>query len=152
MFATGSFWFSAVPHAAAIATIRELQQRNAIGMMQHAGKRLVQGLIAQGKACGLPVNITGPPTMPFMTFQSDDEIKRPRAVMFCYECGLRGILLHPRHNWFLSAAHTDDDIDATLRVTAEAMKVVKVAFPSSMETIPSPSSNDSGSAKRQRHS
>jgi glutamate-1-semialdehyde 2,1-aminomutase len=34
------------------------------------------------------------------------------------------VYLHPHHNWFVSAAHTDADIDRTLDVADEAFAVV----------------------------
>ena len=33
----------------------------------------------------------------------------------------RGVLLHPRHMWFVSLAHTDADITRTLEAADEAM-------------------------------
>jgi glutamate-1-semialdehyde 2,1-aminomutase len=35
------------------------------------------------------------------------------------------VYLHPWHNWFLSAAHTDADIDAILARTDEAFAAVR---------------------------
>jgi glutamate-1-semialdehyde 2,1-aminomutase len=37
----------------------------------------------------------------------------------------RGALFHPHHNWFLSAAHTPQDIAATLRMADEAFAVIR---------------------------
>jgi glutamate-1-semialdehyde 2,1-aminomutase len=39
-----------------------------------------------------------------------------------------GVLLHPRHNWFLSAAHSDDDIDSALVATDAGFRAVRAAF------------------------
>jgi glutamate-1-semialdehyde 2,1-aminomutase len=36
----------------------------------------------------------------------------------------RGVYLHPKHNMFLSLAHTASDIDFALSVTDEAFKIV----------------------------
>ncbi len=36
-------------------------------------------------------------------------------------------VFHPRHNWFLSAAHTDRDVDAALTATEPAFAVVAAA-------------------------
>ena len=38
-------------------------------------------------------------------------------MTFCGEAAANGAILHPRHNWFLSAAHTDADIDRALEAT-----------------------------------
>ena len=35
----------------------------------------------------------------------------------------RGVLLHPRHMWFVSLAHTDHDIDYTLTAAVAALRL-----------------------------
>jgi len=43
-----------------------------------------------------------------------------------YACRVarRGIFIHPRHNWFVSAAHTEKDIAQTLDVTNECFRLL----------------------------
>jgi glutamate-1-semialdehyde 2,1-aminomutase len=48
--------------------------------------------------------------------------------VFCAECCRRGVFLHPIHNWFLSAAHKEADIDEALAVTEVAFGIVKEQF------------------------
>ena len=36
----------------------------------------------------------------------------------------RGVYMHPKHNMFLSLAHTEADIETALSVTDEAFKIV----------------------------
>jgi glutamate-1-semialdehyde 2,1-aminomutase len=38
------------------------------------------------------------------------------------------VYLAPRHNWFISAAHTEEDIRQTLEVTGQAFAVVRKQF------------------------
>jgi glutamate-1-semialdehyde 2,1-aminomutase len=40
----------------------------------------------------------------------------------------KGVFFHPHRNWFLSAAHTEKDIQETLDVTEVAFKAVKERF------------------------
>ncbi len=116
--ATGSFWLAGAPMAAAIATWREVREADAIVRMAAAGGRLQAGLTAQAHDHGLKVTISGPPQIPFMSFVGD--IDRARADCWTSACVARGVYLHPFHNWFLSAAHTDKDIDQALEATNEA--------------------------------
>ena len=44
-------------------------------------------------------------------------------------CAAHGVYLHPHHNWFLSAAHSEDDIRRTLEVTDEAFATVDRELP-----------------------
>jgi len=118
VFVTGTFFTQAVPIAAAIATLREIESRDAIARMDRAGRRLCDGLVERGRGHGLEVTISGPPSIPFMSFVADaGGFERNRV--FAGEAAARGAFFHPHHNWFVSSAHEDADIDAGL-VAAEA--------------------------------
>ncbi len=123
VFVTGSFWFSAVAMAAAVATIRELGETGAVATMERAGQRLRDGLAAQAASHGLQIAQTGPPQMPLLTFADDPEFRR--AHVWAGEAARRGAYLHPWHNWFTCAAHTDDDVDRALLATDEAFAAVR---------------------------
>jgi glutamate-1-semialdehyde 2,1-aminomutase len=127
VFFTGTFWPATVAMAAAIATINTLREERGIEQMHAMGMRFRQGLDQQARSLGLAINQTGPPAIPFMTFDADKgSFERNRV--FCAESCRRGVFLHPHHNWFLSAAHTEADIDETLAVTEIAFGVVKERF------------------------
>jgi len=125
VFATGSFWFSSAAQAAALTTICELEKRNAIEEMTTSGLLLTEGLKRQADSFGLQVVVSGPPTMPFLTFGGDEPYDRPRAMTFCEAACSHGVLLHPHHNWFLSLAHTSLEVEQVLRATEKAMEEVK---------------------------
>lgn len=126
IFVTGSFWFSAVPMAAAVATIHELRDLRAQSLMQRTGSRLVEGLASQARSHSLGITLSGPPQMPFMTFSGDE--KFAMANVWSATAARRGAYFHPWHNWFLSAAHTDEDIDRALDATEEAFAEVRRRF------------------------
>jgi len=65
--------------------------------------------------------------MPYMSFKADHG-RHARIKLFCGEAAKRGVYFHPRHNWFLSAAHTEEDIRRTLEVTDEAFAAVRKKF------------------------
>ena len=127
VFMTGTFFTQAVPIAAALATIDEIERSGAIEIMERAGRRFCSGLAQLASAQGLAVTMSGPPAIPFMTFV-EDAGGFDRSRTFAAACARRGVFLHPVHNWFLSAAHTDADIDAALEVAATAFVEVKAAF------------------------
>lgn len=126
VFATGSFWFAAVSMAASIATIQAMKEERGIESMIRAGDLLREGLYAQAASHGLNIRQTGPVQMPFLTFSDDADFRK--ANVFTGEAAKRGVYLHPWHNWFLSAAHTEDDIRAALDVTDIAFGKVRKAF------------------------
>jgi glutamate-1-semialdehyde 2,1-aminomutase len=129
VFATGSFWFAAVPMAAALATLETLEREHGIARMVEAGTRLRDGLAAQARAHGLRITQTGPVQLPFLTFAGDVAAGTfDRANAFTGEAARRGVWLHPWHNWFLSAAHTEDEVRRALERTDGAFAAVRARF------------------------
>jgi glutamate-1-semialdehyde 2,1-aminomutase len=127
VFFTGSYFTSAVPMAAALACIRELKQSGGIEKMRRIGEMLRDGMLSQARSYGFEVTYSGPPSMPYMTFKADQG-KWDRITAFCAYCATHGIYFHPRHNWFISAAHSEDDVRRTLDVTEAAFKTVRRQF------------------------
>jgi glutamate-1-semialdehyde 2,1-aminomutase len=119
IFVTGSFWTGAVAMAAALETIRILKAEDGVGRMLAMGERLRRGLDRQARAHGQKLRQSGPPQMPVMLF--DDDAERKRGWHFCTAALARGVYLHATHTMFLSAAHTEADIDRALEATEEAM-------------------------------
>ncbi len=122
VFVTGSFWFSAAAMAAAVATIRALRAENAIETMDRMGTELRTGILQQAAARGIEVRYTGPPAMPYMTFAGDRNYQQASA--FAAAAVRSGVYLHPRHNWFISAAMTEADLAMALAATQEAFAAV----------------------------
>jgi glutamate-1-semialdehyde 2,1-aminomutase len=123
LFVTGSFWFSAVAMAAAIATIEAHRDEDAVARMGRAGTLLRAGLAEQAASHGLTIRQTGPVQMPFLSFPGDTGYEK--ASLFARVALEHGAYLHPRHNWFLSAAHTDADIERVLQATDVGLAAVR---------------------------
>ncbi len=123
VFVTGSFWFAAVPMAAAIATITALGEENAVEAMARTGAALREGILAQARSWELPVSYTGPAAMPFLTFAGDRDYEL--ANVFTARALRGGAYLHPRHNWFVSAAMTGADLALVLEATDQAFAAVR---------------------------
>jgi glutamate-1-semialdehyde 2,1-aminomutase len=123
VFVTGSFWFAAVPMAAAVATIRSLKQEKAIEAMDRMGTQLRDGIMDQARSWDLAVNYTGPPAMPYLTFAGD--AGHELGSVFAAQALRGGAYLHPRHNWFVSAAMTGDDLALVLEATDQAFAAVR---------------------------
>jgi len=123
VFVTGSFWFSAVPMAAAIATIGALREENAVEAMARSGEQLRDGILAQAARWGFEVNYTGPVQMPYLTFAGDR--RHELASAFAAQALRRGVFVHPRHNWFVSAAMTGADLERALAATDGAFRALR---------------------------
>ena len=126
IFTTGSFWFQAIPMAAALATLRKLHAIDGTALMHRAGMRLREGLQAQADSRGIKIRQSGPPQMPLVLFEDDPEVTKGK--FFCVEALKRGVFLHPVHTMFLSCAHTDAEIDRALEATDGAFAAVASKF------------------------
>ncbi|MBG0816794.1 aminotransferase class III-fold pyridoxal phosphate-dependent enzyme [Planomonospora sp. ID82291] len=126
IYSTGSFWFNAAPMAAAKATIETLHAIDGVALMERAGTRLRDGLAAQAAAHGFTVNQTGPVQIPWLSFAGDATLEK--GMFWSSACLEEGVYLHPWHNWFVSAAHTDADIDRALQGTDAAFAKLRARF------------------------
>jgi len=123
VFLTGSYWNSPPAMAAAMACLEILRREDTISALRRTGEMLVGGLIESGRQHGYAMIASGPPAIPFVSFADDPSLRRQQR--FCAEVTRRGAIFHPHHNWFLSTAHTPQDITATLRMADEAFCVMK---------------------------
>ena len=123
VFLTGSYWNSPPPMAAALACLGIMQREGTATLLRRTGQTLMDGLVAAGKRHGYAMLASGPPAVPFLTFIDDPSSRRRQR--FCAEVTRRGAFFHPHHNWFMSAAVTAADIDATLRMADEAFAIIK---------------------------
>jgi glutamate-1-semialdehyde 2,1-aminomutase len=128
IFVTGSFWYQAVPMAAAVATITALGQERAVESMVQRGTRLRSGLEEQASSAGVRIAQTGPVQMPNLRFVDDVDFEQAR--LFSGTCAAGGVIVHPRHNWFVSAALTDEDVDDVLAATEVGFAAVSERFSS----------------------
>lgn len=122
VYATGSFWCGSASMAAAMATMDVLDAADAIDHMVRVGERLRTGLARQAANHKLGLRQSGPAQMPLLLF--DDDADFAKGIRFTSEALRRGVYLHPKHNMFLSLAHTEADIDRTLEATEEALRLV----------------------------
>ena len=122
VYTTGSFWCGAVPMAAALATLTELRRIDGPARMRAMGERLRAGFDALSRQYGLPIRQTGPAQMPLVIFEDDADWAKGDS--FCATALRHGAYFHPRHNMFLSCAHTEADIDRALEAAEAGFRAV----------------------------
>ncbi len=122
IYTTGSFWFAAVSMAASLATLEVLAAEDTVARTIETGTMLRRGLAEQASVRGIEVCLSGPVQMPFMSFAGDDDFSR--ANVFARSAILGGVYLHPRHNWFVSGAMDEADVEQVLGVTDNAFDEV----------------------------
>jgi glutamate-1-semialdehyde 2,1-aminomutase len=86
------------------------------------GQRLRAGLDRLAAKHGLQISQSGPPQMPLMLFADDASFAKGSA--FCSAALRAGAYFHPKHNMFLSCAHTEAGIDRALEAAGEGFAAV----------------------------
>ena len=123
VFYTGSYWLSAMPMAAALATLEELEKVDGAKLMTSLGKQLTQGLEEAAQEYGFHLLVTGEPAMWNMRLTDDDSgVLHQQWVS---ECVRRGVFFTSHHNLFINTALTQEDIKYTLDVARDAFCALK---------------------------
>lgn len=125
VFYTGSYWLSAMPMAAALATLTELERVDGANLMTRQGTKLTQGLEKAAQGQGYHLKVTGEPAMWYMRLTDDDTgLLHQQWVS---ECVRRGVFFTNHHNLFINTAITDDDIAYTVDVAEDAFRALRAA-------------------------
>jgi glutamate-1-semialdehyde 2,1-aminomutase len=124
---TGSYWFQAVPMAAALACLQELRRIDAPRLMAEYGRRLAEGMVRLAEQHGFHLKISGPPQLPYMRLVDETLMLHQR---FCGECTRRGAYFASGRNWFVSTAHTEEDLQSTLQIVDDVLSTIDRSDPS----------------------
>ena len=128
VFFSSTFGGETLSLAACAATIKELRERDVIGRLWSQGRRLQDGYNVLAREFGVEAYTAciGLPPHTVMTFKDADGVDSPaQKSLFQQECLKRGILLSVGHN--LCYAHSDEDVDYTLRVYRTSLEVLSQA-------------------------
>lgn len=123
IYATGSFWFSAVPMAAAVKTLSILRESDYLEHMVALGEHLRQGLNDAAKSAGFSFRQSGPVQMPLFLFDDDPDFRTGFA--WSEAMLARGVYVHPWHNMFLCQAMTLADMDFAIQAAGESFEEIK---------------------------
>lgn len=129
----GTYNANAPAVAAALAALDEMTEpgQQFYPRLEALGRRLADGLAESARQAGgtMSVSAAGPvvnttfspphPITDFRTYQASD-LDQQRSFIGLLEA--EGVRLTGRGTWFVSSAHTDDDIDLTLAATERALR------------------------------
>ena len=120
---TGSYWLSAVPFAAGIACIEKMKKIDCPRLLNELGTKLKNGLTDVAKHYGYDLRVTGAPSLFYLRIADDPSLKLHQR--WIAECVKRGVFFTNHHNHFINASLTDDDINETVQIAAEAFEALK---------------------------
>lgn len=112
---------------AALTTIRKLRELDGPGHFRRLGQRLLDGMNREFQRLRYPVRIEGHPAMPNPVERADAAAPLPAAWKglagreFCAAMQRRGFYV-TMHVWFLSLAHGEAEIDATIAAVPDAVR------------------------------
>lgn len=120
---SSTFDSGAVEMAAALQTIDILRETDALARIWKLGALLQAGLRDAINATGAQAETVGYPPMPFVRFTHPDPARQARQRdRFFTETARRGLLLHSNHHWYISSAHTEQDIAVTVAACRQAFE------------------------------
>lgn len=122
VFFTGSYWMSAIPFAAGIATLNKMKRLGGPAVLIEYGKRLSNELVKLAAARGLELVVSGVPSMWYMRIADDPSLSLHQK--WIAECVKRGVYFTNHHNHFVNYSMGEKELDFTLEVADEALKVV----------------------------
>jgi glutamate-1-semialdehyde 2,1-aminomutase len=117
--------------AAGLATIRALGRGNPYARLETLGGQLADGLLAGARAAGIEVTVNRVGSMltaffgtgPITDYASAKRSDTARYARFFHAMRARGVYFAPSQfeAAFVSLAHTETDIDATVKAAADAL-------------------------------
>jgi len=119
--------------AAVVATLTELGKEETFDALNARGNRLMEGIARGLKEADIQARIAGFPQIfhvgfgvdaPVVDYRSSLQADRERYIKFTEALHYKGVRALERGAWFLSTAHTDDVIDATIEAVADVAKEI----------------------------
>jgi glutamate-1-semialdehyde 2,1-aminomutase len=133
---SGTFNSNVISMAASAAALKELERDDGAiyDDLERVGADLMDGIQEIAGRLGMPVLVQGFPTAFHMSFTEIDQIRdyrdyaihcdKARYDRFTLEMMKRGVRLIGRGIWYISAAHTEDQIARTLVAVEESLSAV----------------------------
>lgn len=119
--------------AAALATLRVLEREDVPRKLEERGKTLMAGLADVSRRAGKPLLLQGPGAMFHAGFTTlpavrdyRDTLTYDKALYGKFVAGMqdRGVRLIGRGLWYVSAAHTEGDLEQALASAAEVLRAL----------------------------
>ena len=124
MFISSSYWSDNIGLTASLATIRELNRRNAQTRFREIGEQLRTALDEAISESGLEGACTGLHTNPAVVLDLSAEVDNGKiSTLFIQEMARRGV--HCFMNFKATLAHTEEDIRQTASAAAESLSIIK---------------------------
>jgi glutamate-1-semialdehyde aminotransferase len=129
MFISSAYWDDAIGTAAALATLRELQRRDAVAHFMDIGALFKKEINEAAERVGLAAECYGTAAHPGIRFAIDDEMTLKKVqTLFIQENARGGAILAT--GIFLNCAHDEEAVRQTARIVEQSFTVIRRALES----------------------
>jgi glutamate-1-semialdehyde 2,1-aminomutase len=134
VWATNTLNGNPICTAAGVAALDALSQPGVYEHLHHIGGRLRAGIVAAGERHGFDVQAPGEDAVFGVRFNARRPLRnwldlttadKELGLRWALELLRRGLLVNPNEKFYISIAHTDDDVDKTLQIVDEAFRALK---------------------------
>jgi glutamate-1-semialdehyde 2,1-aminomutase len=133
VFFSGTLNGNPLACAAGLATLEVLEEQDGPAKVAAAGTKLAKGFREQADRLSIPFQMVGPPSFaepvfgsqPVTNYAQWGATNQAASKQFSAELMKRGHHVLFVAKYYLSTAHTDSDIDATVSAAYEAMRAVR---------------------------
>jgi len=124
-FISSTYFPNSMEMAAALETLRILEQEQVLESIHQTGTRFGEALRELARETALPVTLSPYPSMPFLHFDPTLESgQAERRDHFYGTLAESGVFAHPRHHGFLCWRHDDADIARVLESMRAAARAL----------------------------
>jgi len=138
---SATYFVNTLGIAAALATLKILEEKDAITHIWKISEKLTNGLEELIKVKKINASVIGLPQMPLLIFgdkkpyeyywknwiyrEGDPGSPEDQRLMnaFYTETIKKGIFFHPRHHWYSCLSHSIQDVEKTLKAAEEALDI-----------------------------
>lgn len=124
---TGSYWMSAVPFAACIATLNKMKALDTPRLFRENGTKLTEGFKAAAAEHGFELVVSGEPALFYLRIANDNSLMLHQE--WVAECVSRGLFIASHHNHFLNAAIGPGEIELATQIAEDAFAAVSKNHP-----------------------
>lgn len=126
VFLSSTFFPNSLEQIAALKTIEILERDKVLDIIAEKGNKFAAKVEEIVKNSGYDAEFSGAPYMPFITFNRDkDQLYKKLRPAFYTELIRRKVFLQPYHHGYIAYRHTDEDLDYTANMIAEAFGELK---------------------------
>ncbi len=126
---SSTYYANPAEMVAAITTISILRSTDSLATVWRLSELFCEGMRSLLKKHRVPAEMRGFDISPLLEFQDNEGVPAQELkVRFFQQTVQNGVLFHPNHQWYLSAAHTVEDIEETLRVCDRAFSVAMTSL------------------------